>query len=331
MSAGQFGMIRERHPTLRAASVSRKLCTWHVVALAVLAVLPGQGSATVPADLPAAIYSDPPADPAHPASGRGVQFRSHGSLLNAQLYQPPGDGPHPTVILLHGLPGNEQNLDLAQVMRRAGWTVITFHFRGSWGSGGRFTLSNCIEDVEELLRQLGQADLARAWGVDPKHLVLIGHSFGGDVAALVASRTPGLLGTVLLAPWDVSSTRKAWQKVPTEQRDRLATKFFFDANGRLAGVDPQSLGEDVMRSSARLDLARCAPALTGHTMLVVTALHDDPGDQALELLAELRARNAPHLSSIQLDSDHGFNDHRVALEAVVLRWLGTLDGAPAAL
>jgi hypothetical protein len=29
------------------------------------------------------------------------------------------------------VPGNEQNLDLARVFQRAGWTVITFHYRGT--------------------------------------------------------------------------------------------------------------------------------------------------------------------------------------------------------
>jgi hypothetical protein len=49
------------------------------------------------------------------------------------------------------------------------------------------------------------------------------------------------------------------------------------------------------------------------------------------LLTDLRSRHAPHLSSIQLDTDHAFNDHRIALQAAVLRWLATLNGAPAAL
>lgn len=90
-----------------------------------------------------ALAQDPPVDRAHPASGRGVQFLSQGSQVNAMVYRPAGAGSHPTVILLHGLPGNEQNLDLARAMQRAGWTVITFHYRGSWApaAGSRFPVA----------------------------------------------------------------------------------------------------------------------------------------------------------------------------------------------
>jgi len=38
---------------------------------------------------------------------------SAGSRMNAILYRPAGPGPHPLVVLLHGFPGNERNLDLA--------------------------------------------------------------------------------------------------------------------------------------------------------------------------------------------------------------------------
>jgi pimeloyl-ACP methyl ester carboxylesterase len=61
------------------------------------------------------------------------QIPSHGALLNAFVYVAAGAGPHPAVVLLHGFPGNERNLDLAQDMRRAGWDVLYFDYRGSWG------------------------------------------------------------------------------------------------------------------------------------------------------------------------------------------------------
>jgi predicted alpha/beta-fold hydrolase len=81
--------------------------------------------------IPAAIDADPPADKQHPAAMETFQLFSHGSQLNALMYIAAGVVPHPVVILLHGFPGNEKNLDLAQAIRRAGWDVLYFNYRGS--------------------------------------------------------------------------------------------------------------------------------------------------------------------------------------------------------
>ena len=45
-----------------------------------------------------------------------LHIPSHGVLINGLVYQPSGPGPHPTLIICHGLPGNEKNLDLAQAV-----------------------------------------------------------------------------------------------------------------------------------------------------------------------------------------------------------------------
>lgn len=58
-----------------------------------------------------------------------LHIPSHGVWINGLIYQPSGAGPHPTLIVCHGLPGNEKNLDLAQAVRRAGWNAVTFSAR----------------------------------------------------------------------------------------------------------------------------------------------------------------------------------------------------------
>ena len=75
------------------------------------------------------------------------QLPSHGAKLNALAYVAAGGGPHPVVIILHGFPGNEKNLDLAQTIRRAGWDVLYFDYRGSWGSPGDFSFTPSIETL----------------------------------------------------------------------------------------------------------------------------------------------------------------------------------------
>jgi uncharacterized protein len=109
-----------------------------LAAMAVLAFAQVAAQAQ-PAPPPAAIFTDPAPDKAFPARSEVLHIPSGAVLINGLAYIAQGAGAHPAVILLHGLPGNEKNLDLAQAMRRAGWTVVTFNYRGSWGSPGVYS------------------------------------------------------------------------------------------------------------------------------------------------------------------------------------------------
>jgi pimeloyl-ACP methyl ester carboxylesterase len=230
---------------------------------------------------------------------------------------------------LHGLPGNEQNLDLARAMQRAGWAVVTFHYRGSWGSGGTFTLEGGCDDVDSLLADIGGPDDAAKWHIDPKRIVIMGHSYGGYVAACATERHPSLLATALIAPWDPSADVARFAAIPADQIAVEAPKIFDDVDGRLTGADAASLMNAIRDHGAALNLAAAAPALERRPLLIATATRDDPDDQAIALRKALaRTANAPVTYRL-FTTDHGFNDQRITLEAYVLDWLETLPGAPA--
>jgi alpha/beta superfamily hydrolase len=82
-------------------------------------------------------------------------------------------------VLLHGNPGNERNLDLAQALRRAGYGVLFFNYRGSWGSGGTFSRTHALEDAHAALAFARSDQAADACGAP-------GHSMGGWIALLTA-------------------------------------------------------------------------------------------------------------------------------------------------
>ena len=113
--------------------------------------------------VPAAIYTDPPVDRAHPAGMAVLHIPSHGVLINGLVYSPSGAGPHPTLVICHGLPGNEKNLDLAQAVRRAGWNAVTFNYRGSWGSPGFTVLRRIWTMQTPYWRICGTPRILRAW------------------------------------------------------------------------------------------------------------------------------------------------------------------------
>ena len=116
-----------------------------------------------------------------------IRIPSHGVDLSGLMYIAAGVGPHPAVILLNGFPGNERNLDLAQAIRRDGWNVLTFNYRGSWGTPGAFSLTHCAEDALAAIAFLRLPAYATQLRIDPKRIVLIGHSTGGFLATYAAA------------------------------------------------------------------------------------------------------------------------------------------------
>ncbi|WP_431211737.1 alpha/beta hydrolase family protein [Puia sp. P3] len=126
---------------------------------------------------------------------------SNGSLMPGFIYRANGAGKHPTLVLLHGFPGNERNLDLAQVVRAHGWNVIYFDYRGSWGSQGKFSFLHCVEDVVNVVAFCKQyRDSLR---IDTSNIVLFGHSMGGWVCLKALQRLPGVKKGFALSTWDI--------------------------------------------------------------------------------------------------------------------------------
>jgi alpha/beta superfamily hydrolase len=57
---------------------------------------------------------------------------------------------------------------------------------------------------------------------------------------------------------------------------------------------------------------------------VLTVTRDDPDDQAKALLPALHQAKASQMTEIVMDTNHGFVDHRIALQATVLEWLAPM-------
>jgi len=286
----------------------------------------GAAAAAVPST-PTAVYRDPPTDKAYPASGEGLRIPSGGAQMNAMVYVPAGKGPHPVAVLLHGFPGNEQNLDLAQSLRRAGCAVVTFHYRGSWGSEGTFTFDGAVEDAAAAIAWVRSPEAAGHSRFDPKRIVVLGHSMGGFIAAQRCAADDGLLGCVLLAPWDLSYDARLLAKSTEAERERSAKEDFADVDGRLAGMNARQVVATLIKDGHQWQLAKFAPEIAKRPTLIVLATRDSDDDKALDLLPALNAQHPEALRIETLDSDHGFNDRRIALQDLVLEWIATLPQA----
>ncbi|MEM1229555.1 MAG: alpha/beta fold hydrolase [Pseudomonadota bacterium] len=255
-------------------------------------------------------------DTAHPPALKELHFDSAGQRLNGILYQANGPGPHPTVVLLHGFPGNEKNLDLAQALRRAGMNVLFFHYRGAWGSEGDFRFAHVIEDVGSALTMLRSR--ATELRVDPQNLLLIGHSMGGFAALHGAARDANVRCTAGMAAGDMGA-------MATDADSARARRFaaYADTLQMLAGLDSTAELADLSANADRYALGSLAPALGGKSVLLVAAEQDEavPPEPVHRLMvAAYEANPAIELTHRILPGDHSFSWTRGQLIRTVVTW-----------
>jgi len=272
----------------------------------------GAALAAPGAELPAAIYADPAPDPIHPARMEVLHIPSGGVAINGIAYLASGPGEHPTVVLLHGLPGNEKNLDLAQAIRRAGWNVVTFNYRGSWGSPGVFRFGQNLEDADAVLAYVRDPMNAKALGVDANRLVIIGHSMGGWVAISTAAHDRGLIGLISICAADMARLGAA----PEPVREKVMAENMES----LAGVTARSMAEDAAASGPLYPLTKAAPGLIDTPYLALTS-DDGLAPDTDALVAAIGAKGGTKVTAVHVHTDHGWNDHRIALETAIIGWL----------
>ncbi|TFW32033.1 alpha/beta hydrolase family protein [Massilia horti] len=140
--------------------------------------------------------------------------------LAGTLTVPQGTGPFPAVVLVHGsgshtrdeeVFGHKVFLVLADHLARQGIAVLRYDKRGVAKSSGNLkdaTTLDLAADAEAAVRFLrGRAE------IDTKRVGLIGHSEGGLIAPLLASRDPALGFVVMLAGPGVRGDRLLVEQV----------------------------------------------------------------------------------------------------------------------
>ncbi|MEC3948991.1 alpha/beta hydrolase family protein [Sphingobium sp. HWE2-09] len=263
-----------------------------------------------------AVIADPKPDAAYPAGMSAFVIPAEDGAMNAVMYTAAGAGVHPTLLLLHGFPGNEQNLDLAQAARRAGWNVLTLHYRGSWGSPGIFSFMHASEDAFTALQYLQQPAVVARYHIDTSAIVVAGHSMGGFMAADAAAADPRVAGLFLIDPWD-----------PLQTTASLATpKGEADWKAEVAGDLPplngatyDSLTAEIRNGGEKFDLGRRLAGY-GRRPLTILGAEKGIGAMARKVAADAQGTN-PSARLMVWPTDHSFSDSRIALADALVRFL----------
>ncbi len=265
----------------------------------------------------AAALAGPP-----PPSMDSFAIDSHGSRLNALIYRAAGEGPHPVALFLHGFPGNEKNLDLAQAVRRAGWDAIYFNYRGSWGSAGTFSMANSLEDVAAALAWIRTPANAQKHHLDPNRVAIVGHSFGGWLALESAREQPASVCVAVMAAWNVGWQAEhrldhpaAWGGVTAMVADATDP-----AGGPLrAGTD--AVTKEIAGAPPAWNYLSQAEALRKRPVLLIAASQDGVSLDPAMHASLAAAVGGDRVRSVTFDDDHAFSASRLPLAETLSQWL----------
>lgn len=234
-----------------------------------------------------------------PASLEAVVLHSGGCRLLGGLHRAAGDERQPAVLLLHGIPGHEKNLDLALALRQRGIHVLHFHYRGSWGSEGEYSLTHLLPDARAALDWLAGRPF-----VDPGRIALVGLSLGGWLALALAGQADSLCAVAALSPLLDAGRRPL---LPEEAAEFAAS---------LHGATADQLRQEW---AALTPIPALASRLAGTPLLLITAGGDTffPPEHYRLLPPEFERATQVRFPR----ADHVFSTVRPGLCHVVCQWL----------
>ena len=105
-----------------------------------------------------------------------------------------------------------------------------------------------------------------------------------------------------------------------EPQDRLVADMADNMEG-LSGVTAQSMADEDRANAKAFRMENAAAGLTQIPLLVLTS-DDGLAPDSDALVHAIEAKGGHKITTIHVATDHGWSDHRIALESAILTWLG---------
>ncbi|MFO7853447.1 MAG: alpha/beta fold hydrolase [Bacteroidota bacterium] len=252
--------------------------------------------------------------------------------LKGKFYETEGTGVFPTVILLHGFPGNDKDiLDIGRKLPEAGINALTFNYSGTHQSEGLFNFENSQKDIKAAFEFIYHSGNISKYKIDTNHVYLGGYSYGGGMALTYAANHPETQSVFSIAGNDHGAFIKEYNHNP-EVRDMI-DKMFDDLKNQPEivrfgpGGTPEAMAEmEIIKLNPTYDLRYCAPMLAQKNILLIGAWDDvnvSIENVVLPLYRALKNEKAKNVKITAVQDDHSFRNSREELAQIIIEWIKT--------
>jgi pimeloyl-ACP methyl ester carboxylesterase len=258
----------------------------------------------------------------------------NGVHLKGKFYVSAGTEKFPTLVLLHGFPGGEQDvLGIGKFVSGAGINVMTFNYSGTHKSEGKFSFENTQKDIQAAFEFIHQPWNIRQYKIDTTCIYLGGYSYGGGMALTYAANHPEISSVFSVAGNDHGAFMKEYNRNP--ETKEMIDKMFDELKGYPetvrfgTGSIPKEIAEQqIIELNPTLDLRYCAPMLASKNILLIGGWDDhnvSVENIILPLYRALMSEHAAHVTIKAVQDNHTFKDTRTELAQIISGWLKSLD------
>lgn len=251
-----------------------------------------------------------------PAHGVYLNLDSHGSRIFGRLLLPDffdKESRCPVVLMLHGHPGGDKNLDIGEALRANGYAVAVISYRGVWGSHGDYLLTHNIEDVIATVDFLREK--AADYRLDSDRVYLFGHSMGGFSALNAMARGLKVSGAVLMAPYDAGFKYLF-------DRPNFDSVMACKARGYFHLSSENALEEDAARNAEGWNFRNLLPRLDKNIPYCFIDGTKDTTSRPTDALAEEMKQAGFRVNHHLLEDGHMFPLHRATIARIALEHFG---------
>lgn len=257
-----------------------------------------------------------------------IEFISQNYTIRGKFYSTEGKPPFPTVLLLTGMPGNEDDvLGLGQTMSQHGINTVTFNYRGTHQSEGTCGWRNTLEDIHAAMEYLHQEEIIREFQIDTDRLILGGYCYGGAMALAFAISHLEIKRIFSIAGTDQSECAREYMRNPAfaQMVDTLLEELKFPAGP--VHFKERKVMKELTQNPDPYDLKLGATALTDRDILLIGGWNDPDSTiehHILPLYRALENAGAQQVRIVAFQDSHEFEECREELAWSVVRWVKSL-------
>jgi len=254
-----------------------------------------------------------------------IDLKDNGIKLDAKIYPANKNQKAPSVILLHGFPGNQTSpLGLAESLNKAGFNTLVFNYQGSYSSEGTFSFDNSINNVGAAIEFLFDPENQKKFNIDTSGIFVCGYSFGGTIAIESGMYNDRIKNIISIANDDHSvSINKAAADSLFRENYRQFVGRSFEPSGPFRG-DLRALLDNNIRNVDRYDLVKNAEKLKSKRVLFIVGWQDNTSlmeVNTLPLYRKLLQFNKENISILGFESDHRFGNVTDELSGSIIKWI----------